>query len=270
MAIVTVKRITNASAYIPNIGTDADEEFRACASLNDADIFAVLSTDVTVGLALAAAGDPSLLYVYIFPPFRRNGFGTAANRQLETMLNPAIQSCCRHDDAFSRHFLSRLGYQPEFTSSFMVYAGADFSITDAPIRPYTASDFATAHQFTAEAFHIMRLASGQFPNSVIEEPDAATESYWKATAHRRFVYEANGQICGMLELGEGTIECVAVAPFCQKHGIGMCLVKFGVNRLMEEGKQTIGLYCVTGNPARHLYEKLGFTEQYRNVYALKK
>ena len=116
----------------------------------------------------------------------------------------------------------------------------------------------------------MRLASGQFPNSKIEESDAETETDWNETAHRRFVYECGGNVTGLLELGGGIIETVAVAPALQKRGIGTHLIRFAVNYLLEEGHQEIGLYCVTNNLARYLYEKLGFTEHYRNMYAIKK
>lgn len=267
---VTVSRIPDASAYISSIANDADGEFLSYVSKNAEDIYAITSADVTVGLALAAKGEPSFLYVYIFPLYRGKGFGTAATRQLEEMLGKTIQTCCRFDDALAFRFLARMCYTQEFTSSYMLYNGPACALTEVPIRPFTATDFETAHRLTAEAFHAMRLASGQFPNSVIEEPDAETVKGWNETAHRRFVYESDGKVIALLELGDGIIETVAVAPAFQKWGIGTHLIRYAVNRLLEEGHQEIGLYCVTNNPARYLYEKLGFTEQYRNVYALKK
>lgn len=267
---ITVNRTPNASAWLSFIAADADGEFLSCVSLNDEDIYAVSCGEEMVGLALAAAGDPSFLYVYIFPPYRGRGFGTAATRHLEGKLGKAIQTCCRSDDAPALRFLTLMGYAREFTSSYMVYKGPTHALADGPIRPYTAANFETAHRLTAEAFHAMRLASGQFPNSTPEEADAETEREWNETAYRRFVFESDGAIVGLLELGDGILETVAVAPAFQKRGIGTYLIRYAVNRLWEEGHQEIGLYCVTNNPARYLYEKLGFTEQYRNVYAIKK
>lgn len=267
---VEVNRTTNAAAYIASIGFDADGEFLSCVSQNDEDIYAIRSADETIGLALAAKGEPSFLYVYIFPPYRNKGFGTAATQQLEQMLGDAIQTCCRFDDAPALHFLLRMGYGQDFISSYMVCNCTTHALADVPIRPYRTADFEAAHCLTAEAFHKMRLASGQFPNSVIAEPDAETENEWTETAHRRFVYESDGAVIGLLELGDGIIETVAVAPAFQNKGIGTLLVQFAVNRLMEEENTQVGLYCVVGNPARYLYEKLGFSEQYRNIYALKK
>lgn len=267
---ITVNRTPNASAWLSSVAADADGEFLSCVFQNDEDIYAVSCGEETVGLALAAVGDPSFLYVYIFPPCRNRGFGRAATEYLQTLLTPAVQTCCRSDDAPALRFLTLMGYAREFTSSYMVYKGPTHALADGPIRPYTAANFETAHCLTAEAFHKMRLASGQFPNSVIEEPDAETIKEWNETAHRRFVYESDGEVIGLLELGDGIIETVAVAPAFQKRGIGTYLIRYAVNRLLEEGHQEIGLYCVTNNPARCLYEKLGFTEQYRNVYAIKK
>jgi len=128
----------------------------------------------------------------------------------------------------------------------------------------------SAHSLTAEAFHAMRLASGQFPNSTPKDATAETEREWNETSNRRFVFESEGRVVGLLELGDGILETVAVAPAFQKRGIGTHLVRFAVNRLREEGHETVGLYCVTTNPARYLYEKLGFTEHYHIVYAIRK
>ena len=267
---ITVNRTPNASAWLSFIATDADGEFLSCVTQNDEDIYAISCGKETVGLAMAAKGGPSFLYVYIFPPLRNKGFGTAAVHRLEELLGKAIQTCCRYDDAPALHLLSGMGYTHEFTSAYMVFQGAACTLTDVPIRPYTAADFESAHRLTAEAFHKMRLTSGQFPNSVVEEADEETENYWIETADRRFVYASDGTVVGLLELGDGIIETVAVAPAFQKRGIGAHLVRFAVSRLLEEGYRKIGLYCVTNNPARYLYEKLGFTEQYRNVYAIKK
>ena len=267
---VSVMRTPNASAWLSSVAADADGEFLSCVSQDDEDIYAISCGGETVGLALAAIGAPSFLYVYIFLPFRGRGFGTAAICRLEEMLGKTIQTCCRFDDAPALRFLVRMGYTQDFTSSYMVYSGLNHTLADVPIRPYTAADFEAAHRLTAEAFHKMRLASGQFPNSKIEEPDAETETDWNETAHRRFVYECGGKVTGLLELGDGIIETVAVAPALQKRGIGTHLIRFAVNHLLEEGHQEIGLYCVTNNPARYLYEKLGFTEHYRNMYAIKK
>jgi len=266
---VSVMRTPNASAWLSSVAADADGEFLSCVSQDDEDIYAISCGEETVGLALAAVGTPSFLYVYIFLPFRGKGFGTAAICRLEEMLGKTIQTCCRFDDAPALRFLARMGYTPDFTSSYMVCNGTNHTLADVPIRPYTATDFEAAHRLTAEAFYKMRLASGQFPNSTLEEANSETEKEWYQTAHRRFVCELDGVVVGLLELGDGIIETVAVAPAFQKRGFGAQLISFAVNRLLEEGYQEIGLYCVTNNPARYLYEKLGFTEQYRNVYALK-
>ena len=267
---IVVNKEPNVADYIGAIAADADGEFMTCVAENDDAIYAISSADETVGLALVAKGAPSFLYVYIFPPYRNKGFGTAATHRLEEMLGDEIQTCCRYDDEIAGRFLCRMGYARKFVSSYMVCEGITHTLAEMPIRSYTAADFKTAHCLTAEAFHKMRLASGQFPDSVIEEPDVETENDWKETAHRRFVYETGGVVVGLLELGDGIIETVAVAPAYQKQGIGTDLVRFAVNFLMEEENTQVGLYCVAGNPARYLYEKLGFTEQYQNIYALKK
>ena len=160
---VSVMRTPNASAWLSSVAADADGEFLSCVSQDDEDIYAISCGEETVGLALAAIGTPSFLYVYIFLPFRGRGFGTAAICRLEEMLGKAIQTCCRFDDAPALRFLARMGYTQDFTSSYMVYSGLNYTLADVPIRPYTAADFEAAHRLTAEAFHKCAWHPASFP-----------------------------------------------------------------------------------------------------------
>jgi len=116
----------------------------------------------------------------------------------------------------------------------------------------------------------MRLNTGYFPNSTVEEADDETRQYWSSTAGRRFVYAEGEEILGLLALDGIGIDCVAVKPGHWRQGIGGALVSFGVKRLLSEGREDISLYCVSGNPARSLYEGLGFRPRYTNQYVLKK
>lgn len=271
---IQIHRMNNSSACLSLLDSDADGEFMCCVQQNDEDIYAVISKETVVGLALAAPAEDAYLYLYIFPQYRQGGFGTAAVTLLEKLLQEKgaqrIQTCYRSDNSAAHRFTERVGYHARFASSYMTYGGKGWTLPDLPIRSYQSRDFEEAHAMCADAFHQMRLQTGWFPDSKPEQPDNETRSYWDNTADRRFVYTQGSEIVGTLLLEGNEIGAVAMKQACQGNGIGTMLVQFAVNRLLSDGCKEVALYCVVGNPARHLYDKLGFCEQYRNTYAEKK
>ena len=257
---------------MPGIGPDADGEFLNYVALDDEDLYVIAIGDTPVGLALAAAeGEDAFLYPYIFPDFRGRGYGADAATLLEERLRTAgarkIQTCCRCGHTAAERLARRRGYRPQYASSYLVFTGSPWELPELPVRAYRPSDFAQAHGVYAQAFHAMRLTAGCFPDTVLEQPDARTAARWEETADQRFVYTRGSEILGLVQLEGDEIGCVAVKPTHQGNGIGTLLVKFAVNRLLAQGKSAVSLYCVVGNPALRLYQKLHFTERCRNTYA---
>jgi len=70
-------------------------------------------------------------------------------------------------------------------------------------------------------------------------------------------------------LGWGHIDRVAVAPELQGQGLGLRLTRFATDRLVRVGARRIGLSTqITNEPARRMYEKLGFVRQLATDYRL--
>jgi ribosomal protein S18 acetylase RimI-like enzyme len=89
--------------------------------------------------------------------------------------------------------------------------------------------------------------------------------------NKRYVYMLDGEIAAMIKISGNMLDIAAVKPSCQGKGIGRELVKFAVNRILENGNGCVKLWCVVGNSkARKLYESLGFEETGRADYAEKK
>ncbi len=57
---------------------------------------------------------------------------------------------------------------------------------------------------------------------------------------------------------------VFVDPAWQGHGIGAALIAHAVAQLAAEQRATLGLAVTEGNPARRLYEALGFTTRFES------
>jgi len=81
-----------------------------------------------------------------------------------------------------------------------------------------------------------------------------------ARLHRPAAGEApDGMIIGARAApGIGFVLHVAVMPAAQRHGIGAGLVQDLAQHFREAGFNRIGLGVTDGNPARALYERLGF------------
>ncbi|WP_078432107.1 GNAT family N-acetyltransferase [Metabacillus halosaccharovorans] len=58
----------------------------------------------------------------------------------------------------------------------------------------------------------------------------------------------------------GSITSLYVFPFYRKMGLGKQLMQSAIQQLKAEGFQKVMLNVYTGNPAKQLYETLGFTD----------
>ena len=58
----------------------------------------------------------------------------------------------------------------------------------------------------------------------------------------------------------GSITSLYVFPFYRKIGLGKQLMQSAIQQLKAEGFQKVMLNVYTGNPAKQLYENLGFTD----------
>ncbi|WP_213587487.1 GNAT family N-acetyltransferase [Paenibacillus sp. J2TS4] len=57
------------------------------------------------------------------------------------------------------------------------------------------------------------------------------------------------------------LEHVVVRPDLQGRGYGRAFVSFLVNEMIRRGEKMVKLGVVKGNPAKKLYERLGFKEK---------
>lgn len=269
---LSIRALSDPAACLARIDpNEADGDFLRSLAERDRDMVSLWQGEELVGAADVVRGRRAWLYVYVFPPFRGRGLGAAAVEALEARLDGAerILTCWRSGDAAARTFAEARGYRRSYSSDYMVYRGAPFG-EEAPVRRYRDEDWPAVHEFYAQAFHLMRLGTGCFPDSVPEPPSEEMRAYWAETAGERLVYELDGEPVGYAHLEGDMLDAAAVAPERQGEGIGMSLVKYAVDRILAAGHREAGLYCVVGNPARRLYERLGFAAVRRNDYGEKR
>jgi len=252
---------------------DADAAFLLDVKSESESLQYVFADDRLAGIVQLCATKNAFLYIFIFPAFRRQGVGSRALELSEEYLRrhgaETILTTYRANRAETKRFAVKHGYKQKFSSAYMKYTGGKFPLLDLPIRGYRNADFDAAFKLYAEAFHRMRVSVGDFPDSVIAQPNEKARQAWNETANERFVFVEEGIVVGYAHIEGNEIGSVAVRIQDQGHGIGRRFVKFICNTILDRGNDFVSLYCVVGNNARRLYDSLGFREVYIADYATK-
>lgn len=250
------------------------------------DLFRVLADDShkitavywggeAVGFVQIEPGEESFLMVFVAPQYRNQGIGETVLRYGEDKVCQAgtrkIHAYYHASCEESRKFAQKFDYVRQFSSALMKRAGEKFSVeADWPIRPYRDEDYDQGQYLNACAFHKMRVSVGDFPDSVIGLPSEESRKNWSKDAANRFTYELGGEVVGQGRIEKNEIDSVSVRPDLQGRGIGEKLVKFLYNEICDRGYGEATLWCVSGNRARHLYDRLGFQEEYVATFAHKR
>lgn len=275
MCEITIGKPMDSVQFFQQIDkNEADADCLNAISENSEDIRPILHRESVVGLAQLEGGRHAFLYLYIFPAYRRKGFGKAAAFLLEQEMNQYhpvdISTCYKSDNLIAYTFAKNCGYTKAYSSDYMVYSGPRFEPEEVSVRQYQDRDYDEVHSFYAEAFHLMRLGTGLFPDSVPNPPSEGERAFWADTAKERLIYLDGDEIVGYAHIQGGEIGSICVKPCRQGTGVGKRFLKHIVNLLMDAGHPEVSLYCVVGNDrARRLYDALGFVPAYRNDYAKK-
>lgn len=226
-----------------------------------------------VAVALIISGKKlSSLNVFVPPKYRNKGIGQSVVQYGENKLNKEagkIVTNFHADNEVSKRFARSLGYQREFSSAYMKHTEGKFPIGELPIRLYRDEDYLQSHTLYAQAFHEMRIKTGDFPDSKIEQPSEKNRQGWNLDAANRFTYVENGEIAGHGHLEGNEIGSVSVRTALQGRGIGKNFVMYLCNEIYNRGYKEVVLWCVIGNNARKLYDSLGFRELYIEEFACK-
>ena len=251
---------------------DADADFRE-AFENKENLFSICNENNLVGAALIHEGEKPFLSLYVDSPYRGKGIGGMAFSVCEQILQDAkaeiILTSYRTDNGVSKLFAEKRGFKRNFSSTFMKYNGVRFDIPVLPIREYKDDDYDSAYEMYSKAFHEMRIRVGDFPDSVIGQPNSTMREQWELTKKERLVYLHGDEIVGYSHVVGNEVASISVKSQYQGKGIGRMFMKFIINRLLEDGNKTVSLYCVVGNWAKRLYDSLGFADEYTVEYASK-
>ncbi|EPY2304690.1 GNAT family N-acetyltransferase [Clostridium sporogenes] len=212
----------------------------------------------------------SSMTLYVKPSRRKEGIGSMVLKALEEKIkNAGVKEivCDFKVNELEKSFLYKNGYKHWFHSNFMIYTGGKFTEDNYEITNYKDRDYDKCQKIFSEAFHKMRLSVGL--ESTLSRPSEKQKNEYKENAENIFVLKDNNQIVAVARLEGNEIDEVAVAVDKQGKGYGKNLVSYSVNKLLNGGFEKVILWVVEGNPAKFLYEKLGFKVERRHEFVIK-
>jgi mycothiol synthase len=273
---IEIIKLDDITPYLDKIDRkDAEPWLWEEVSENGDEIFFIRVSDAIVGTAYIGDEAKAFVYVYIFPEYRNRGYGEAAAIAAEQMIKttPLLRILTAYNDhsEAAKRLAEKHGYLKKYSSALMRYAGEPFPEPELPVRKYRDEDFEEAALLSAEAFHVMRLSTGCFPDSVVRQPSEEERRYWAEHADDGYVYLSGSEIVGHARIEGPELDVVSIKIPHQGKGLGRKFVKYLTNRIIEKGEGEPVLWCVVGNDkARALYDSLGYEEVCRNDFAVKK
>lgn len=254
--------------------TDADAELISALKKRESNLFSIINDHQFLGVAQIEDGKKAYIEIFIDAKFRNMGIGTRAfelcEQELSTGTTEEIMISYYTTNVIAKSLATKLGYSRKFSTTFMKYTGHQFDIPELSIRPYCDKDYEEAHEMYAVAFHDMRVSVGDFPESIVEQPNEEMREQWAKTHNERLVYTQDDEIVGYARIIGNEIISVSVKSQHQGKGIGRNFVKFICNEILSGENNSVGLFCVVGNKAKNLYDSLNFEEIFTGEIAEKR
>lgn len=203
--------------------------------------------------------------IFVSKEYRRTGIGTALLAKADQLLsqNEAVErsmGACIDGDRSSLQFLYKNGYYISYSSSIMEREGEPLPEGQTSIRQYEDDDYVRCHHISEIAFYKMHERLGILP-SYYFPPNERERQRFAEDRNNRFVMLIDGDIAAVGIIGGCELSHVSVRPDLQSRGYGRAFVSFLVNEMMRRGEKIVKLGVVKGNPAKKLYESLGFKEK---------
>jgi len=163
-----------------------------------------------------------------------------------------------------------------FERHFMLYSLRGFEpVPESPPDGYRLVVWADEHQAAVEALAVLSLAGS--PDAVVlsdAQPEQMADSLrqirastypgcgpWNAPASR-VLLAGDGTVAGYLAAADmgrlGFIMDIAVHPAHQRRGLARRLIEYCLAAYQTQGFEAVGLAVTALNPARRLYERMGF------------
>lgn len=274
-SMIRIEKLKDTKPYLHFADIKEIEPYYKEIMKNGENVFGIYFDSAVVGISYIEDDDDPYLYVYIFPMYRRKGYGYQAVKTIEKSFKASplqrINTSYDMNNKVSKAFAQKCGYKMTWASTLMSYKGDKFDIPNLPVRNYKDTDFDKTYYFVDKAFHLMRLSTGWFPDSKLKDPNEETRKWYSDSKKDSYVYIVNNQIVGYVNIEEDEINVVAIKNEEQRKGYGRLLTEYATNIVIDRGYKEVTLWCVVNNKkARNLYDSLGFKEVFVEAFAEKK
>lgn len=263
---------SNILTYINK--NDIDLDFFNEIQKNNEQVHVLLKDEVPVGVCCINNDTTAYVYIYIFPQYRTQGYGYSAFCKIEKVLLPSspshITTAYNGKNTIAKNFALKCGFTKKSASYTMKYTKDKFVLDTLPIREYEDEDFVEAYTLSSEAFHVMRVSTGYYPDSKPYELSEEARKYCLEHKDDHYVYVVDNEIVACASTSGAEIDTLSTKLSHQNKGYGKNFVKYLVNLILDKNIGSPFLYCIDRNiNALHLYKSLGFEEVCMNEFAIK-
>jgi GNAT superfamily N-acetyltransferase len=128
------------------------------------------------------------------------------------------------------------------------------------IRHYKDDDYMAWHNISDVAFFLLREKLGLTPSYYLPLSETERKRLNNDSANR-YVMLADGVPVAIGAVNKDWIHLLAVRPDLQRRGYGRIMAKYLNNLIItERNAEKVKIGVINGNPAKKLYENLGFRE----------
>ena len=226
------------------------------------------------------------LAIWMFKPYRRQGYGTAAFALTTKYLTEVLEITELHAGAFpdnvgSQKMLKRCGYTPYPAGNISekhYITGEDIVQMDYIYSPIVirlavradAPDMAEVHMRSWEAAY-----KDIVPEEYIREKNALRPALWERVLSEanttQYIIKKGGKTAGMIGIGPSRDEDAGsdvyelmglyLLPEYFRQGIGSQAMEFAFDKARELDKKIMTVWLMADNlNAKSFYEKCGFTK----------
>ena len=202
------------------------------------------------------------IFVFVREEHRRKHLGSELLHAMEKDLvkRGAKTVFCDHEfQKASQEFMRTEGFSAS-AAYLMACHKIKIPVNPNQIRQARKEDFSEImHIWTSSYRNMLRSLGHPFSEEDIEEAsdESGIDDYLQ-TLSDRFVLETEAGIVGEGEISENHIGGVAVRIGQQNKGYGTRLTAYLTHEILSRGYSEAFLYCEEGNPAKYVYEKVGY------------
>lgn len=197
--------------------------------------------------------------LYVKPSKRNLGIGSKLLDALENKMRAVgvEEAVCDYKiNRIEKKFMNNRGYKCWFKSNYMMYSEEAITLDNYKFIQYEDKYYYEVQRIMSSSFHRMRVSVGL--ESEEKEPSEDQRQWYKDNSENIYLLSDNGKVVAVSILENNEIDAVAVEIKEQGKGYGKAMISFSINKLIESNYKCINIWVVDGNPAKVLYEKLGF------------